>query len=386
MLMLLIAFFSLQCFAESPNPPRAGRYEARGTFSYYTTDTNYTSTGASALVGNGSFTNMAGEAAFIYDWQPDWRFSGGLNFSWVESDDSNFVRNNSGVNEVFVSGQKWYEMGPFDIVPQGDFVFPLWRASDSSDEALIGEGAMRLRGGSWLFWPQGTYKPFGYLGFEYRDGGRSFLLPYSLGVKFKVSQFWIQGEYRGSESIVDDADSDNEVIRENFLNRVNAGSMRFYSINPSSSEVAFGGGTQFGPWGIFAGFAITVNGNNAADGWTGYGGLSYSPAVITPGRHDDGFNIRRERYDETLFNEQRQDSEEPQFIEDPDFKEAAPTPSRKRQQRPPPAITPSQPVDIQLELRRVPPKKKKSPPKAPKRDKNLDKMMNEAEKALEKAD
>ncbi len=391
MLMLLIGFLTSYAFAESPNPPRAGRIEGRATFSYYNSDANYSSTGASALAPNGSLTLMQGDFTAIYDWQPDWRFAAGLNGGFVESDDGFYTRSNSGVNEVFVSAQKWYESGPFDIAPQGDFIFPLWRPDTGNDEALLGEGAMRLRGGAWGFWPLGTYKPFAYLGFEYRDGGRAFLLPYEAGIKFKFPVFWLQASFRGYETIVEDADTDNQVVREAYLKQVNGGSLRFYSVNPSGSEVSAEAGTQFGSWGLFAGFAITVNGNNSADGYTGYGGLSWTP--MPSKKQDDGFSIRKERFDEDLF---RDENKQPEFVEDPNFQEPA---ARRRSDppaeepaadepvaTPPPArATRSKPVEMQLQLRRVPPKKKKKPARK-RSNKKLDSMMNDAESALENAE
>lgn len=395
MLIILLAFLTSVAGAESPNPPRAGHYEARGTVSYFTTGSNYTSDGSQDLFNGGEFTNWTGELSFTYDWRPDWRFSGGVNGGYSESDDGFFTRSNSGANEVFASAQKWFESGPLDIAPQADFIFPLWRVDEGGDDALIGEGAMRLRAGSWAFWPRGTFKPFGYLGFEYRDEGRAFLLPYSVGVKLKVSQFWIQGEYRGFETIVDDSDTDNQAVRDVYLNRVNGGSYRFYSINPAASEFAAEAGTRLGDFGLFAGFAITVNGKNAADGYTGYGGISWSPTGHRRRDDDDGFNIRGERYDESLFHEQRNDGS--QFIEDPNFKEPkteAVTPDEPVDSQPvvPPDAPaapepPPKPVDVQVELKRVPPKRKKPAVKKPKRvkkKKNVDKMLNDAEKFLEK--
>lgn len=368
MLMLFIAFFGLSSFAESPNPPRAGRFETRATYSYFTSEENYSSSNNGVLLKDGSFTNMLGELSAIYDWQPDWRFYGGGNFSWVEADNNTDNFEQSGANEIFLGAQKWYESGPFDIAPQVDFIFPLWRVDESANEALIGEGAMRLRGGAWLFWPQLAFKPFGYLGFEYRDEGRAFLMPYSAGLKVKVPYFWVQGEFRGYQTFVKDADSSNEVVREDYLNRVNAGSMRYYPINPSVAEAAVEGGTQFGSVGIFGGFAISVFGDNAADGWTAYGGLSFTPQIERAAKPrettQETFTVPKESYDESLFKGE---------VRVPPPAPKPPPP------KPPPPVAPSKPVDLQLELRRVPPKKKKT------NSKKMNKMMNEAEKALENA-
>lgn len=377
--ILGLSFWGSAFAAEAPNPPRAGTWEARGTYSYFSTEQNYSSTDTNVLVGDGSFTHMMGEGLVTYDWQPDWRFSAGMNFGWSESDDGSFTRTNSGVNELLFSAQKWYESGPFDIAPQGDFVYPLWRVDEADDNVLIGEGAMRIRGGAWAFWPRDTYKPFAYLGFEYRDGGRSYLLPYSVGVKLKLNEAWAQAEFRGYESIVDDADSDNFAVRQTYLTRVDAGSFKFYSINPSGSEINLSGGIQMGQFGVFGGFAISLSGNNSADGWTGYGGITYSPPDFTAApkkNYDDGFEVKRERYDEGLFKEQREE-EQPQFVEDPNFKE----PARLPPEAPPERVSRPKKVDVQLELRKVKPKKKKKRPA--RRSKNIDNMMNEAESALE---
>lgn len=385
MLMYLAALF-ITAHAESPNPPLAGKWEARAIYSYFKTEGNYSSTGNTALVRNGVYSQMQGDLMAIYDWQPDWRFTVGANAAYAESDDGVYTRNNSGLNEGYLSAQKWYESGPFDIAPQGDFYFPFWRPDEANDEVLVGEGGMRLRGGAWGFWPLGTYKPFAYLGFEYRDGGRAFLLPYEAGIKFKFPRFWLQASFRGFETVVDDSNTDNQIVRESYLRTVNAGSLKFYSINPSGSEAAAEAGATFGQIGVLAGFAISVNGNNSADGWTAYGGLSWTPVIVSK-KHDDGFSIRKERYDEDLFDGER--TSIPQFVEDPGNNgapppdpNAEPPPDDPTMPPPPPEAAPSKPVEMSVELRRVAPKKKKKPVRK-KRNQNIDKLMDDAESSLE---
>lgn len=404
MLMNLIVLFNLLLVpwlssAEAPNPPVENRIEGRAVYSYYFTDTNYTSEGSSALVGNGSLTSMMGDFTAVYDWRSDWRFFAGMNYAYVETDDAIFSRSNSGLNEIYLGAQNWYEMGPFDVTPQLEFYYPLWRVDEEADDALIGEGAMRTRVGSWIFWPKGFYRPYGFLGFEHRDGGRSFLLPYQVGVKFKMSNFWAQVEYRGFETIVDDSDSDNEVIREDYLQEVNAGSMHFYSVNPSASEVALEGGTHFGDFGLFGGFLVRVTGVNSSEGWGAFAGISWSPSTGSAAntrQRGEEFAPPTDNYDQTLF----EDEVKPK----PKAKPKLVRPSSRRMQpempaTPPPAAAPpgssvppvpsgsgssSPPVDIQLQLRRVPPKKRQI--RKPRRNNKMDKMMNETERALENAE
>ena len=78
------------------------------------------------------------------------------------------------------------------------------------------------------------FQPFAFAGYEYRDGGRSALLPYSVGLHFRPNQWWIQAEYRGFTSISDDGDSDSNsrLLRTRYSNLVNGGSFR-YSLRES---------------------------------------------------------------------------------------------------------------------------------------------------------
>jgi hypothetical protein len=362
---------------------------------------NYAAGGGSSedLPNGGQIANVTVDGMYLYDWKPDWRIYGGANFSYIETDDGTFTRSNSGISDVLVGAQNWYDMGPLDVAIQGDFFYPVYQPDENGDEAVLGEGAMRLRGGGWMIYPMGALKPFGYLGFEYRNGGRSYLLPYSVGAKYRIGKMWVQGEYRGYETIVDDADTENRADRDLFLRQVNGGSYRYYSINPALSELAVEVGMRFGALKVFGGLNMTVNGSSSAAGWGGMVGLSYSPSDAGSGSRDD-FDIRDESYDESLFNNEKESSDtekfqEPQFREDPNFVEppvTAPPPEQLEQRRvhkaaPKPAkplkspkqqaIEDAQDVEMQIELQHVKPKKKK------KKKKNVDKLLKETEKMLE---
>jgi hypothetical protein len=370
--------------AEAPRPPREATWETRFTLSYFDTTENFTSNGRETLLNGGEYTNLLGDFRFTYDWQPDWRFYASLNI--VRADSA--LASNSGVNELMAGAQKWYEAGKFDIAVEGEFVYPVWRVDEASDAPLLGEGAMRAKGGSWAFLPLGKIKPFAYVGFEYRDEGRASVIPYNLGVKGRIQRIWVQGELRGYERIIDDKDSGNIVERLNnaaFLQMADSGSTRYYAINPSYSELAMEAGTRFGDWGLFAGAAYSVNGKNTAAGWTGYGGVAFSPkAMHRPNeRRDEIFDPRNERYDENVFRESSpnipppaEEPAAPEFSEQIPPEPSAPPSDSPRSAAPPEVTEPPPKVEMQLQLRRV---KKK-----PKTSKKLQNMMNDTEKFLEK--
>src|SRR5262249_17961177 len=134
--------------------------------------------------------------------------------------------------------------------------------------ALLGEGAMVVQAGSWALWRLSDIVPFAYLGYAYRDEGRSSILPYRLGALYASSHLWVVGEYRGYRSMSDDSDTNNSLLRAIQLARMNGGSYQFYSLNPSVAEVAAQVGYRFTVYSIYGGVAQTMSGESTANGMT----------------------------------------------------------------------------------------------------------------------
>ncbi len=311
MLTLVITLLGIvfDSSAQAPQPPLMHRYEIRSDFSYFSTDANYEPGGGTvnSLISNSNFTNMQLQLQFLHDTRSDLRLYGGLIGSWSESDDGIYIRNNYGLSEYFLGAQFWQRWRGVWLVPQADFILPAFRIDETGDDTLLGEGAVRVRGGGWAIGKFQAFTPFTFLGFEYRDEGRSFLLPYRLGITYKPgSSWWVQTELRGYESVVEDSDTLNRDYRRLYLRRVNGGSYHFYPINPALSELSAEAGLMIGPFALKAGVAITLNGSTAAQGWTGNLGLSFShrPSGPLPDwQTEDELEMGNEEYDQSLFIE-----------------------------------------------------------------------------------
>ncbi|MGE3684276.1 MAG: hypothetical protein AB7G93_21360 [Bdellovibrionales bacterium] len=328
MLTLFLSTFAILCptHAQTPTVPQAGRYTVGIDLSYFETDANFLAEGGTSqdLPGGAGFTHGNALFQFGYDWNRNWRSYAGTNVGYAESrsgttsDDT--TRTQVGLSDVFAGGQYWTRLGSVLLGPQVDFVYPVFRPDESADEALIGEGALTLRAGGWGYLRFQQFRPFIFAGYEYRDGGRSHLLPYRVGLEFHpTSEFYLQAEYRGYKSVTDDSDSNNRTPRDAYLVRVNGGSFRFYSVDPRLSEVALEGGYTFGVIGFKVGASMPLNGASAADGWTGLIGLEYSPERQRSRGHESdgesggrgGFRIRGEKYDESLFREDERPKRSP---------------------------------------------------------------------------
>jgi len=219
-----------------------------------------------------------------YDFTKRVRAQVGLKAAWTETDNEIVVGNDngkiedSGVTDLFASTQFWMRLGDVLIVPQLNVNIPMYRINeDDIENPPIGEGVTEITAGAWGILMFDDLRPFAYGGFGHRDNGRSNLFRYNVGLQFKPGSWYVEGAIRGYESVSND-DDDNELgrqLRDQYMARVNGGSLHLYGVNPGSSELAIEGGLDFGYVHIFGGGSFTINGTNSAEYWTGMIGVAF---------------------------------------------------------------------------------------------------------------
>lgn len=307
---LLLFQLGFAAAAEIPLVPRAGHYTLGADVSYFKTDSNYSTGGGSYDGIGGDLTNLRFDLGAAYDFTREIRAAARLGISSVTANGTPGSTSNSGLNDIGLAAQYWWRSGALQLVPQADLTIPVYKVDAGASDAIIGEGALELAGGSWLLWRSKPWTPFGYLAFKYRDGGRSYVLPYSFGVNYSPGGWWTQAELRGYRTVVDDADTDNRADRDVVLNNANAGSQIYYSINPSVMEAALSAGVKiFNRWQLHGGLAQTLDGASSAHGMTVSLGLIFGsrPAgrsrVDAPEEDFDQFEIPNVKYDESVFEE-----------------------------------------------------------------------------------
>ncbi len=318
---MLTLFFSflMAARADIPQRPQPGGFELKSEFDYMSTHANYPPNGGTtqSLETRGKFVNMSGVGQFASDWDEHWRtylgISGGQTSADV-IDGQNTTPTNlaidtkrvSGLNEGWAGIQWWNYLPRAQIVPQLDFSYPFFRATYDRDDPLLGEGAMRLQLGSWLLWHVADITPFAYLGGAYRDDRRSALIVYNIGLRYgRRGKFWLSGEYRGYNSVINDRDTDNRIPRDIYLSAVDGGSYAYGAVNPSVGEVAATAGMYWGPVAFYLGAATTVYGRSAASSITAIAGILFSGSFFESAApvHEEKFEPKAEKYDETLFRQ-----------------------------------------------------------------------------------
>lgn len=101
---------------------------------------------------------------------------------------------------------------------------------------------MSVSGGLWLVKDFGSFYIYLSGFYLYRDEGRSHLLPWSLGTEFDFNGFYVGAEGYGFESVTDDEETSTPTNKTTITNRVNAGSLTYYAVNPQeiAAKVWFG--------------------------------------------------------------------------------------------------------------------------------------------------
>ncbi|MNL00508.1 hypothetical protein D3C87_1209430 [compost metagenome] len=198
-----------------------------------------------------------------------------------ESDNTIAKRTNSTFNEIMAGIDFVAYSELFELVPEFGLVVPFEKVDLNSDSSLNSEGVFQLWGrliAQKDFTSQ--MRGYGWAGIQYRGEGRSFLVPWGLGMQFKLPRIRLGGELYGSQSISDDkdkGDTNAELTRAAYINQVDAGSLKFYSINPSLIDTsAYAIFLMTPKWSLQVNGGMTVAGANAAAGFHIGGYLRYS--------------------------------------------------------------------------------------------------------------
>lgn len=182
----------------------------------------------------------------------------------AQSKDPTLNRTNAQFNRVLVGADLLFLNEGLQLIPDFYAVIPV--AQNSADSVQTGEGAQEGTARALLRWHWGRFRQTGSAGFTYRTGGRSALIPYSLASEVSIGRSAIGGEVRGFTTIMDDDKTSTPAARETEPFRVNAGSARFNSVNPSLLEANAWYKFSTPGWALEVGGGTTLNGTNAAAG------------------------------------------------------------------------------------------------------------------------
>ena len=248
---------------------------------YFSSEANFDSGGKNQSLASGAkYTLLDLNFESRYTPRRDLSFFAMGNVGNSESDNTVAKRSSSTFNELMAGVDFVAYSELFELIPEFGLIIPFEKVDLNSDSALNSEGVFQL-------WARliaqkdfaAHVRGYGWAGVQYRGDGRSFLLPWGLGVQFKLPRVRLGGELFGSQSITDDQDKGTNaaLTRTAYLNQVDAGSLKFYSINPSVIDTSVYATFLLSPkWSLQANGGMVIAGSNTAAGFHVGGFLRYS--------------------------------------------------------------------------------------------------------------
>ncbi len=245
---------------------------------YYTTQSNYDSSGSEEALGNsGQYQLINVDFGSRFTWGRRTAFFASLRAGMAESK-SLVTRNTTGLTEGLMGAEYLAYSGSFDIVPEVSVLIPTGGTpSGTSYNAVASESVMEIRPKVTLQKIFGLLGGYAYGGFTYRDQGRSFLLPWGVGAFLRHADSRLGAEIFGYQSVTNDKDTNNKGSRLAYIGNADAGSYKFLSFNPSLIDSNFFYHINVsGPWSFQISGGISIAGTNAADGYHAGAMIRYS--------------------------------------------------------------------------------------------------------------
>lgn len=209
----------------------------------------------------------------------------GGNVGTAESVDPLNTRNNSTFNRLDAGADyQLLNFESFQTIVDFEYSHPIEKVSETTDDALNGNGATEIKPTLIMRADLGSFYPYGYVGGNIRSEGLSTLLTYGVGGEFRFSELGLGAVVEGFSSVKDDQYTNSASRRDAVTTRVNGGSKKYYSINPNSLAAE-----------LFLNFAMTdfikfkayggadVMGSNISQGFFVGAALTFT---LDYGRHD----------------------------------------------------------------------------------------------------
>ncbi len=214
-------------------------FEITGGATYFETKSNYNNVGSQVnLLSSNKYTLIDSLIEARYVFKDLWSVSAQAHISNAESKNTDFNRTNSTLNTLVASSDWMVYRGFMDIIPELCVKYSLDPIANNQDSVITNEGVLEVQG---LLKAQNNYSWFSYYaagGYLFRSA-RSGLMPWYLGGGTQWKHSFLGLEVGGFQTVTDDGDKGpNESIRTALLQKVNGGSYKFYSVNPSHIEAA----------------------------------------------------------------------------------------------------------------------------------------------------
>ena len=246
-------------------------FEMSGGATYFETTSNFNDVGSKVnLISSNKYALLDMFLETRYVFKDFWSVRAKAFISNAESKNTDFNRSNSTLNTLEASGDWMVYRGFMDVIPELTMRYSLDQISNTQDSVITNEGVLEIIA---MLKAQNNYQWFSYYaggGYDFRSE-RSSVMPWYVGAGMQWKHSFFGLELNGFQTITDDSDkgTTNEAIRNTLIQRVNGGSYRFYSVNPSHIQVQANLDVGFSSGFVVKTYiANSISGQNYANGLT----------------------------------------------------------------------------------------------------------------------
>ncbi len=302
--------------------------------------TDYFETHANHDVGGNTFSRLNDDQLFTnwttqffgrWSLSEKWALFGHLNVAHSRSVGKLATRTSSAFSEGGLGVDFMVSSGFFIVTTQLFGAFPFRSVALDTDEVIISEGAKQIGAKLYVAKPLKSFLSWGSLGIVSRSDGRSTLIPWELALSSKFHYWMIEGRIYGYENLGDDQYTEIPSTRTSVTDRVNAGSLHFFSINPKSVAWEAMSGYRWTPtFETLLGYGSTITGSSSASGFHVLGLVRFSLGESQTQRirrlrsekldrrsrkNVDEFEYDEEKSDVELFEIEEENKETPKKFE-----------------------------------------------------------------------
>lgn len=253
----------------------ANRFDLYLDARYFKTVSNFGPGGdKQSLSANSGLQNINLQTTARYAFLSQMAIYSGLSFGNVESNNGTNTRTNSALTDFFLGADyQLFQSQSWSLYSDFSYAHSNEKIDLNGDEALASDGASEFKALVAVIVKSESLAGFAKVGYNYRTEGLSSLFLYGLGGEYLSGHSAIGIELDGLSSVKDDEQTASPAVRETLTNRVNAGSKKYFSINPNSLEAQIYYAYAFDPnFIIKLNGGSTVVGSNSASGY--FAGLS----------------------------------------------------------------------------------------------------------------
>lgn len=295
----------------NPVPVSPGNLHLEFSETYFRTEENLSGQGGGfkALPNSGNFSEFQGKLGFDWDLTSSLRLRSRFDFSFVQTQTSNYSRENSHADKFGLGAEYWHIIGQTPLIFYTQGMIPIYKPDLNSIDAFGSDGAFNVDLGVYTRPRVGNFTGNFGVGYQWRNEGLSHLLPWNLGMSLSFDVGQIGGGLRGFHTLVKDSSNAAEKTkRSNAINNGQAGSLLYLSTDPEVQQLFVDS-----RWGILKGLdlstdlAYDLNGKSYARGF--YIGFalhwminshSFGKTSQSHSQNED-FEVPKERYRESVF-------------------------------------------------------------------------------------